>query len=1073
MNPRYNYLLPNLLRNKLVYKACTAYQSFRLPNRQWQRLSCAMADWSEILSKDVFAALGFSKRRNISRCPSPACGLSNFVVETEPSRSHGEVCYVARCVAPGCVASAWYVCGLCGSRRIDRDKLTKHHVQKHATAEEQATSLDDIDFTDLGGGVDYDYAEEGIATVPALHPFSTHLNGKSLKYLQYDLKTDGGGANMLVSCAFEQSEQPTGILQPCEVEFHLYHMKVLNDLNTGQREKHARLMCMLRAEDNRLSRTFLPKSVYDFQTYYLDRKYSVAQNVPRPKLLKDVPRHARVSVGDCIEHFLAFTESPMEEFNLHGRASGITDRSITKKRTESRAAQRIRERVLSHMPEAPADTLLLLIERWSDDFERNNLRSAGRKSIWVCTITIMAPFDRPTDTDYTFVVGLGWKGDDHGRLESLLQQELDNLSCNNGNPTYMYSRRHGKTIPVVVETLVEIFDRPELSSVKGNVHHRGMTGEIRDYSAILKGTRIQSCTACHTTRLGRLKDLERGSMTVFDVEASYPCSNVQGMSKCADYELACVNGSLDVKVSDRYPKTDASGSPDAPFGREAGIDCVRPVRLSSKYFVAGALYTWYNMVATPRFGGWTLTEATEYWKYLGIQDKYLKEMKALVKEHWKTTEWLDATRNYEREKTKAVAEGKEPPIPQWNCPPMPKHLLPASWFSKAEDYLRYCCVNPVMHCLFLGVIRTGLAAEVKTWLKAYSRNNQFLQSVVDFMEAIKSLSIDWCRLESFGPGWVSDTCLALARCFKVVYGRVRESCGNYNLPGLDEFEQLVAVTNRMVALIMDDEASIAKSNLQRETIKCFLSLCREWWLAWNEPEEQGRDDNAFYRTKPNFFSMLNFVEQSLYFGPARLYWDGNRERYIQTIKPEIGTPRKNGTYLHTLMDKVHKKVAVNNLVAAELPSAHESVKRFQAMKTYSSKEALQSSLEDSMPLSGALIRNGAGDQEATFFYRLKAEGTSSPAKIGCAKATFNDAQGRMILAAWHAPVAITDTNEQLDRFDQRLVDDYILLAPWEDTDDNCTMYYVFSRGWKERTKEGKYSWPLSLLDNLNQPSSDN
>ena len=47
----------------------------------------------------------------------------------------------------------------------------------------------------------------------------------------------------------------------------------------------------------------------------------------------------------------------------------------------------------------------------------------------------------------------------------------------------------------------------------------------------------------------------------------------------------------------------------------------------------------------------------------------------------------------------------------------------------------------------------------------------------------------------------------------------------------------------------------------------------------------------------NILSFLNLKDQIDMFGPLILYWEGNRERYIQTVNPLLHNTRTTNTYM--------------------------------------------------------------------------------------------------------------------------------------------------------------------------------
>ncbi len=86
-------------------------------------------------------------------------------------------------------------------------------------------------------------------------------------------------------------------------------------------------------------------------------------------------------------------------------------------------------------------------------------------------------------------------------------------------------------------------------------------------------------------------------------------------------------------------------------------------------------------------------------------------------------------------------------------------------------------------------------------------------------------------------------------------------------------------------------------------------LTREAKLKWTYPlgcslRRQEKSKNDFW-IKGNFVSLLNLPSQVEKFGPLRLYWDGNNERFVPMPKNVIENLRKTDSYLASKMTTMH------------------------------------------------------------------------------------------------------------------------------------------------------------------------
>ena len=88
-------------------------------------------------------------------------------------------------------------------------------------------------------------------------------------------------------------------------------------------------------------------------------------------------------------------------------------------------------------------------------------------------------------------------------------------------------------------------------------------------------------------------------------------------------------------------------------------------------------------------------------------------------------------------------------------------------------------------------------------------------------------------------------------------------------------------------------------------LKLLLSCCNHFVKSYQEKKQI-----PFWSTKENYLSLLNLAEQVAEFRSLRWYWDGTRERYIQTVKKDLVEMRRSTSYFHTKMIKIQKIVVM-------------------------------------------------------------------------------------------------------------------------------------------------------------------
>jgi hypothetical protein len=120
---------------------------------------------------------------------------------------------------------------------------------------------------------------------------------------------------------------------------------------------------------------------------------------------------------------------------------------------------------------------------------------------------------------------------------------------------------------------------------------------------------------------------------------------------------------------------------------------------------------------------------------------------------------------------------------------------------------------------------------------------------------------------------------------------------------LHALAQVFNLLHVMVCLLMTPRDSSV--GLIDAHVKLFLSCCNRFAESY-----RGKDQVPFWSTKGNFLSLLNLAQQVEDYGSLRWYWDGTRERYIQTVKKELIAMRKSTSYFQTKMVQIQKTVVM-------------------------------------------------------------------------------------------------------------------------------------------------------------------
>lgn len=223
---------------------------------------------------------------------------------------------------------------------------------------------------------------------------------------------------------------------------------------------------------------------------------------------------------------------------------------------------------------------------------------------------------------------------------------------------------------------------------------------------------------------------------------------------------------------------------------------------------------------------------------------------------------------------------------------------PSLWTSNNELDI---CIDTPMHQIFLEMVKS-LIKVIAKWYIFQHKLTKFTGTMKKPMVGIQTLRLDWCKMERFTDtekmtgGWIAESYLAYARLLPLWYSDIEEMC-----PTMD--------TQSMQCLIMS--AYICVCHLMTKTtvhtsvvdayIKVFLSCCHE--LAPNT-------EQPCWWKKGNIVSFLNVRDQIDNFGHLRFYWEGNRERRVQSINTLLNNMRKTDSYMCNKMDELHSITAM-------------------------------------------------------------------------------------------------------------------------------------------------------------------
>ena len=568
-------------------------------------------------------------------------------------------------------------------------------------------------------------------------------------------------------------------------------------------------------------------------------------------------------------------------------------------------------------PTGDLKPLILLGTVWSDGFDANNVVHSA-PSIWMRTITIAPPQDMKTSTRHTFVLHMSREGICHEQIDILFCEEL----CTLENGQWFYSTLLKKSIFVIFKIHVYAADRPERGKLTHILGHTGVSTKRWMYSAYLPSTKLQSCDSCFEWRIKMAKNYP-----TFSNASNRRCG------RCADWNFD--HPQMRVEIPDGYPETIHNESPLPIHQRQ--IERVRhlyPMILTFDNLKASANVIFFNVYKKT----FNVKNATTYGKSAGIASEYLNS--SVIS---KALSLKEENPNYSQ--NQLLQKLTFPKL--WNCP------------IQLNQY-----IDAPMHLLFQGIIKS-LIEMISEWLIALSTKNasyykNFCSIIHPLMVSISNMNITWCALNTFNitknykpTGWIANNYLAFARVMLVLYRYIR-SVVKESEAGLLECEGMIQSCLCMVSHIMSKYNKASKPIM--EYTKLFLS-CVDKFEA---KVYVVTSIKPIWRTRGNFLSLLNLPLQQDYFGTVRNFWEGERERYIQHIKPLLSQLRHSTSFLVTKLERLYQDIALDyvlesipNSVNAQLSGP--TYERNNDFLVYKDLDTLNQLILRNEPISGIVI----------------------------------------------------------------------------------------------------------------------
>ena len=548
---------------------------------------------------------------------------------------------------------------------------------------------------------------------------------------------------------------------------------------------------------------------------------------------------------------------------------------------------------------------------------------------------------------------------------------------------------------------------------------------------------------------------------------------------CADWNYDCTNHVLDATLPAKYPPSHKTndGAPVPPVGREVkDITHIKPMKMSFEILKTGCAFAFYHI----QTGLWNKGESYCYLKSLGAN-----------------TVWVSYFVGYAL-KPESSVDGI---------------VWPATW---TRDVLLEQHIDAVMHLFFHGCVKSTIKC-IRQFLIDMKLNTQFGMVANNLLKELSRMQLTWLKLLPFTAnsavkvgGWMSENLLGYCRVADIFYLKVRTLItppveDTRHTEMLHRLDQLTASLVICASTLMttEDEQTVREQQACRieNSVRLFLSSME----AFDKRAFPSRV-KEMWRGKGNFVSLTNLVWIYLLYGSLRGYWDGDKERFIQSVKPVVrGGIRQSGTWMKNKVTQVYETQALKHATRSIGDSGSDSpgrdvdeYSRSGPVRMYRNRSEAErilmlssggvvsekdnDGISEVGALCGIILRSGenheAQDKNASrllMAYQMKRKRNKGErSQLGFFELRYADNQGFQIGMNWAATMTATHvdnlTVESLGDLKHCISGNFCSI-PIGTTDGepvgtggNLSVHIVINDHWKRRSNSGTFSLPVPTFN---------
>jgi hypothetical protein len=808
----------------------------------------------------------------------------------------------------------------------------------------------------------------------------------------------------------------------------------------------------------------IPRDALEIRSKISRGKNAFFTLLPYPRISQTNDGHVYVLPSDCIKHFMAhgnvplefnrrFTSYPYSEFNDSPRGVEIatTLDQVTRGKCDNKKHFNVS------------------FLEWKDDCESAKSNKTSKHNLWLFTITIFGRGRQKDSPIATYPVALGPKGKSHNLVERLIADDIEKMRTT-ALPSMLgwYGTSKPVSCTFSADLYISLGDQPERRG--GNVlqmgtsKHHARWRHACDYGQLLAV--LPACDRC------------LGLMVECDSEHARKDPNFDRELWRKAVCQVCTNWGRDLSNPMLRFERSKTSPKDFVLGGEKGVGLLSPLLLTHAILIKVMDLT-FEMVAE---GKWTKVQGIAYLCDNCINQKFASVCVARALNVFnlsnakRDVEDTDYYRELLRDKN--------------NHPERYNKMQAPSLFLRGVPLRAF--LDTPMHLLLLGIVKASFW-RITTWAGRRGRKRAFVAFAREMLTQLDDLKLSWLVFipKTFGDqwgGWVSKNYGSLLRVALWVYGpllmvpdepiytdpveeptkwfvpqyrswlkaRGLDSTGNkpelqprvmnyllgppeaippikpilYGRP--PEMWEMLKSMVLLVTTLFQDRVFEHTSVIIDLRVRLFLTRFERF-----EAPMRSTDVRTWLRAY-NFLCLLNLPEAVRDFGPVRRWFEGKwlGERYVSTVKNER---EKCGP-------KNVQAILMRNLqLSKSLQEVGKSVAKFDNddlvlnTRIFDSKDEIQNQFSQRVPLPVVILEAGVF---ATLYYTA---GRSIGRSINAVLYNRSDREDELTelngLRYWNFKVT-----EEIFSFAELNIRDYGVLLPWRGS-ENGGVYTIVTKNW--------------------------